>query len=71
MLRQTTRYCVEKTKRLFSIIVKRWDGRQAAAEMVMNTTPGACLTGFCWEHHTLSISSEVITDANPSRSGVL
>lgn len=37
----------------------------------MNTTPSAYLTGFCCEHHTLSISSGVITDANPSRSSVL
>lgn len=37
----------------------------------MNTTLGVYLTGFCYEHHTLSISSGVITDANPSRSSVL
>lgn len=41
------------------------------ADRGMNTAQSAYVTGLRWERHTLSISSEVITDANPSRSGVL
>lgn len=37
----------------------------------MKTAQSAYVTGLRWERHTRSISSEVITDANPSRSGVL
>lgn len=37
----------------------------------MNSTESRFLTGFCWEHNSLCISSEVITDANPIHGGVL